>query len=231
VFITHSHIDHVACLPLTMIGDVRSGHVFNLYGPEKAQSYIDKYIKSMFEVNAMANIETIDCYKYNGLNPGDIFRLAANNTDLEIEVFKCDHVIPTISYGISELKKKLKPEYLDLPGKEIARLRKNGVDITSIVKHKRLAYVCDTSIAVFDLNPDILNYTVIFIECTFFLPDEVGNATETKHIHWYDLKPYVIKNQDKFFVLFHFSQRYIDIQISEFFQKELDSGIKNIYWW
>ena len=87
-----------------------------------------------------------------------------NKTDLEMKVFKCDHSIPTISYGISEVKHKLKEEYLGLPGKEIGELKKNKIKITKEVIHKKLAYVCDTSIQVVDLNPDILDYSVVFIE-------------------------------------------------------------------
>ena len=231
ILISHSHIDHIACLPFTMIGDIHSGHVFDLYGPSKAKPYIDKYIKSMFEVNALIDIDSIPWYKYHELNPYETFRITMNKTDLEIAVFECDHAIPTISYGISEIKQKLKDEYLGLAGKEIGILRKAGIAITHEVKHKKLAYVCDTSIKVFDLNPDILNYAVVFIECTFFQTDEIENAEKTQHIHWQSLKKYVVDNPNTYFVLFHFSQRYRDVEINEFFQKEVDSGIKNIHWW
>ena len=57
ILITHSHIDHIACLPFTMIGDVNGDHVFNLFGPEEAESYIGRYIKSMFEANALEEIK------------------------------------------------------------------------------------------------------------------------------------------------------------------------------
>lgn len=231
ILITHSHIDHICCLPLTMIGDVHSGHVFHIYGPSQAKKYINNYIKSMFEVNALVNIDDMPWYKYHGLFPNESFKTTMNNTDLEIAVFECDHSIPTISYGISEIKQKLKDEYSGLAGKDIGNLRKAGIAITHEVKHKKLAYICDTSIRVFDLNPDILNYAVIFIECTFFQPDEFENAEKTHHIHWQNLKPYVIGKPDVTFVLFHFSQRYKDEEISEFFQKEVDDGIKNIHWW
>ena len=172
-----------------------------------------------------------DWYKYNNLNPSDKFQLTTKKTDLEIVVFNCDHSIPTISYGLSELKQKLKPEYSGLAGKEIAKLRSDGVEITTEIQYKRLAYICDTSIAVFELNPDILNYAVIFIECTFLMPDELENAIVTKHIHWDQLKPYVLNHPDKIFMLFHFSQRYRDTQINEFFQRQVENGIKNLHWW
>jgi len=232
IFITHTHIDHIACLPFTMIGDSSTNHIFNIYAHADAQPYIHNYIKAMFSVNEMNEVnECINWYKYHPLQPFDVFRRTMNKQELEFCVFKCDHTIPTISYGISEIKQKLKEEYLNLPGKEIGLLRKQGVQITQEVLVKKVAYVCDTSIAVMDLNPSILEYEVVFIECTFFMPDELENATKTQHIHWDHLKKYVVDHPNVEFMLFHFSQRYRDEEISVFFQKELDAGLKNLHWW
>ena len=83
---------------------------------------------------------------------------------LQVEVFECDHPIPTISYGFSETKQKLKDQYKSLPGKEIGRLRKEGnIEITLKVINRPAAYVCDTSIDVFGLNPTMLAPRNIFI--------------------------------------------------------------------
>jgi len=233
IFITHTHIDHIACLPFTMIGDATSNHIFQIYAHELAKQYIDNYIKAMFSVNAMQECdECVNWYKYHPLSEETKpFRLTMNKQELEIEVFRCDHTIPTLSFGISEVKQKLKEEYAKLPGKEIGALRKQGVQVTQEVLAHKLAYVCDTSIAAFDLNPSILLYEVVMIECTFFMPDELENAGKTHHVHWDHLKKYVVENQNTKFMLFHFSQRYRDEEIGAFFQKEVDGGLKNLHWW
>jgi ribonuclease Z len=231
VFITHTHIDHIACLPLTMIGYER-GVELNICAPLKAKEYIGNYISSMFSLNAMSAINT-DWYIYHGLECGNSFRLSTKKTKLQVNVFKCDHALPTISYGFVEFKDKLKQQYIELPGKDIAALNKGGVEITEEIAYKRFAYVCDTSIKVFNLNPDILTYPVIFIECTFLHEDDYQNALDTKHIHWSQLKPVVLEHPDIFFVLFHFSQRYRDLEIDEFFnQEKIQTPIlTNIFWW
>ncbi len=218
-------------MPFTLIGDVNGDHRFQIYAHKDAEKYVGNYITSMFQLNAMTEVDTTNWYDFHGLSKNDVFRLTAKKTKLEIEVFECDHAIPTISYGLSEIKKKLKDEYIGLPGKEIAQLRKNGVEINTEVVQNKLAYICDTSINVFEMNSTILNYDVIFIECTFYMDDELDNAVTTKHIHWEHLKPIVVSNSDKLFVLFHFSQRYRDSEISDFFQTQVDSGITNIKWW
>lgn len=229
ILITHTHIDHIACLPLTLIGD--PGETIQIYGPSKAESYVVNYINAMFSVNAVSNLHTENVvFKYNSLNASLMFTLCANKTNMEIEVFKCDHAIPTISYGMAEIKEKLKDEYAAWTGKDIATVRKSGVIITRQVAYKRLAYVCDTSIKVFDLNPTLLSYPIIFIECTFLYDDELQNAIDTQHIHWSQLKPIVKANPKITFMLFHFSQRYRDVEITEFFEKEQES-VQNIFWW
>ena len=122
----------------------------------------------------------------------------------------------------------MKKEYIGLSGKQIVELKTNGIEITEQIIEKKFAYVCDTSIKVFDMNPSIIEYPVIFIECTFLMPGEIDLAKEKKHVHWSQLKPIVVANSQTHFVLFHFSQRYKDDEIAEFFEKE---NIKNIFWW
>lgn len=219
---------------MTLIEDVHSDHNIEIYGPSSAESYIKNYVYSMFSLNAMANINY--CHGWFGYNGVDAHQepisLTLNKTELSIEVFECDHAVPTVSYGISEIKTKLRDEFIGLTGKEIAKLRSEGIDVSQKVQQKKLAYICDTSIAVFDLNKTILEYATIFIECTFLYSDEYDNAKSTKHIHWSQLKPYIKSNPNIFFVLFHFSQRYRDCEIDEFFRKEMEENeIKNIYWW
>lgn len=233
IFITHSHLDHIALLPFTLLENGSENHV-NIYGPIEAKAFIDNYIMSMFSVNSLMPDLKLDFYTYHGLTAESKFRCTMNKNDIEIQVFKCDHGVPTVSYGMSECKQKLKDEYFGLPGKDLANLKKVGIEITREVKIKKLAYVCDTSIQVFEMNPDILQYPTVFIECTFFMNthDEINHADERKHIHWSKLKKYVLENPNVFFILFHFSQKYRDSEIKEFFDKEIEKeGIKNIYCW
>lgn len=229
ILITHTHIDHIACLPLSMIGDETGNHIFNIYAIDKAELYIRNYIQSMFEANAMTDtIKSGDWYKFVGKKSGDTFDINVKGTDLVVSVFECDHKIPTISYGFTETKQKLKDEYKGLSGKEIGGLRKKGVPVTELVKYPRFCYICDTSIKVFELNPEILGYNVIMIECTFLYPDELDNAIATQHIHWLQLEPYVKRHTDIKFILFHFSQRYRDVEIDQFFN---DQDCPNVTAW
>lgn len=235
IFITHPHLDHIAELPMTLIEDMHTDHKVVIYCHPSAVDLIDRFIKSAFMANAVDATEpdVSNCYEIIGVAAGSELPLIINKNKVNVEVFNCDHTIPTISYGFSLTVDKLKDEYKGLPGKEIGQLRKSGVAITEAITKKKFAYVCDTTIAVFKLNPSLIQYPVIYIECTFLFPEEKENAIKTNHIHWDDIKPIIIANPDIHFVLFHFSQRYKDSEIDKFFDTEFFKNpyFDNFDWW
>lgn len=223
IFITHTHGDHIANLPFTFIGDENGDHFIHLYAPLEAEAYLRKYISCLFEVNAMKTPEelpTREWYEYHGYNTPTTFRTSLNKSNFEIDVVICDHSIPTISYCFSLIKQKLKPEYSGLTTKEIGQLRKSGTTVTHEVVAPAFAFICDTSIEVLVNFPRILIFPIVFIECTFLYPEEFENARQTKHIHWDEIRPYVVANPNTIFVLIHFSLRYKEEEIIQFFRNQ-----------
>lgn len=53
------------------------------------------------------------------------------------------------------------------PGRELGRLRKEGVEIEEEFFHPLFAYLGDSSIKVYEENPELFDYPVIITECTF----------------------------------------------------------------
>jgi ribonuclease Z len=210
-----------------MIGDEKGDHIFHIYAPKQSEELLRQYIAALFNVNAVRNMRNTveEWYEFHPMTAGQEFPLIINKNPYLIEVFKCDHSIPTVSYGIKMIKHKLKEEYLSLPGKEIAAMRKEGKEITNEVITPTLAYVCDTSIKVFSLNPTILNYKTVIIECTF-LNEQDSNGSD--HIGWNELKPFVVENPHVNFILIHFSMKYKESEIRDFFVAE---GVTNARPW
>ena len=95
----------------------------------------------------------------------------------------------------------------------------------------KFAYILDTSIKTVADNEWLLNYPVVIIECTFIFDGEEQIATNKKHIHWNQLKPFVLKYPGTQFILTHFSQRYSDYVVASFFEIVRRMGIINIYPW
>ena len=115
-----------------------------------------------------------------------------------------------------------------MKGQEIRALKDVNAEITEEFVFKKFAYVCDTTIKVFDMNPTLLQYPVIFIECTFLYEDDLEMASGKKHIHFTELRPYIEENPTTEFMLIHFSQRYKDAEIQEFLEP---FNFPNLYWW
>lgn len=238
IMITHTHGDHIANLPFTMIGIDNAGKNYQvqLYGPNAAKQHMQNYVNVLFETNAMIDPvpqnELDQFYVYKGVVAGTSFDVMLRNERMVVEVFECDHRIPTVSYGFTQIKKKLAPQYTALKGNEIAALRQTGVDVSEDVPMKRFAYVCDTTINVFDLNPNLLTYPVIMIECTFIGNDEDETAEDKSHIYWRDLQHIVVAHPEITFMTFHFSRIYKDAEIRDFFELERNRlGIMNVYCW
>lgn len=73
-----------------------------------------------------------------------------------------------------------------LPGSEIAKLRKSGVEVSEDSFHPLFVFMGDTHITVFKQNPGLFNYPTIVVECTF-IKDEAEvreRADRDGHIHW-----------------------------------------------
>ena len=135
--------------------------------------------------------------------------------------------------AIEEKRSKLKEEYHGLSGKEIAALKKSGVEITHLETAKQFVFMGDTTVRVFEDHPEVLEYPLIFIECTLFGDSKLEqNARNTTHVHWNFLKPIVKANPHCLFMLIHFSLRWNEHQIEEYFDEQVkEEGITNLGLW
>jgi ribonuclease Z len=228
IFLSHTHLDHVVSLPFWVMASKKNPP--DVYGPTDAEPFVKNYIASTFSLNAVSNIKPDRCLRYNPIDPGMRFEINANKTKLSIQTFRCTHSIPTVGYGFSVMRDKLKSEYQGMAGPDLKRRKIEGHTLTEEVVIKKFAYICDSTIAVLDNNPDLLDYKVIFIECTFLHEHELELSKKKNHVHWDHLKPYVQKYSDITFILFHFSQRYRDKEIVSFFKKNGNSFTNVIPW-
>jgi ribonuclease BN (tRNA processing enzyme) len=146
-----------------------------------------------------------------------------------ITTFECHHPVPTLGYGISEIRKNLKPIYRDATQTELEQLKIDGVDICEDKTVNHFVFLGDTTHQVFAKNPSILTYRNVIVECTFFDLRDVKRAKVDKHMHWENLKPIIMANPGVHFILIHFSLKYRYSVISSFFEQELrDNCITNV---
>lgn len=233
ILITHGHSDHIANLPFHLYGNLKEVEKTELYMPHQIESKISDFIYSMFKLSF--DCENINANFYNS-NPVKLTEkqnysyLTINKKKFRLEYFRCDHSVPCIGYGISELRRKLKDEYKGLESNEIAKLKKEGTKIDDEYYDNQFVFLGDTTSNLFNFeeNKNLLNYKNIIIECSFLYEDDIQHAIDKKHNHWKFLSPYILSNPNVHFILIHFSPRYKKEEIEKFFEKE---NILNITVW
>jgi len=231
ILLTHTHSDHIANLPFHLYG--KSGKNVDertyLFMPKEAHKLIDNFINSMFKASFFDDTDELNLNLYHPklVEPNNKIMLPCHK-NIFLEIFKCDHSVPCVAYGLYEIRKKLKDEYKNLSGKEIGLLKKNGTQIDYEYEEHSFIFFGDTSIDMFynEANKNIYNYKTFIVECSFLTDDEIKHADEKKHMHWIYLKKIVLAHPDIEFILIHFSPRYKKKFIEDFFVEENVQNVK-----
>jgi ribonuclease BN (tRNA processing enzyme) len=149
--------------------------------------------------------------------------------NLLVEVVEGYHSIPSYGYGFNIVTQKLKKEYHGLPGKEIAKLRKDGVQITEEICRPELIFYGDTTAKTLLVDSDWKKYPVIVIECTIYEPEDVVKQERLEeHIAWFQIEDVIKSNLDNYFVFIHSSEAVDDQFLKDFEEgKKKELGISN----
>lgn len=226
IFITHCHADHIASLPLIILENINYKLVTKIYCYNVNTTLLENMVDAFLMCNYNSNKIPKTYYEFIAIDPLKTFRTKLNKQDVIVKPFISDHRVPTLSYGFSEIRNKLKDEFIGLDKKEIIELKKNGIEITKTIEVDNIVFCGDTTCKIFENNPDILKFNNIIIECTFFEDDELSSAEERKHMHWKLLKKIIKENNSINFYLIHISARYKN-------HKELEEkylkGINNVF--
>jgi len=218
VFITHSHIDHSKEVPWMALRE----QGVHIHCPEAVRHRMENFVRAEVELNSARDFDPsymTDCH-FVGVNPGDVVEFTKN---YRVKVIECQHAVTCVGYCFDQLKKRLKPEHAKKTGKELGLLRKKGEVIEEEYWEPLFVFMGDTSIEVFERNPMLFDYPTIITECTF-VPDASENLEQMLarcqrdgHIHWNQLEPYVLGHPKTTFILMHFSLRYKESELMQFF--------------
>lgn len=139
-----------------------------------------------------------------GVKPGDEFRIKGN---LYARAFAVKHSYGAVGYTIIEKRKKLKPEYTDLKGPQIVKLKNQGVEIEYTLEFPIVSYMGDTGYMDFSQIKDIATSKILIIECTFFLDEHRERADDGKHMHIDEFAGLIEKMENEHVIVTHLSQR------------------------
>ena len=200
ILVSHAHADHIGALPAVL-------GVRGLLGRAPPRLFVPSAVAPIVE-STLAEFSRLQRYplsvELEAVNPGDQYQL---RRDLSVRVFRTHHSVPSVGYQLFRQVQKLKPEYLGLPGREIAKRRQAGEALFDSVEHLELAYATDTLIRVLDTHPSLLKTRVLVLECSFI--DERKSLAESRagcHIHLDELAERASEFENEHLVLMHFSQ-------------------------
>lgn len=206
VCLTHGHLDHAA-------GLAHHASRRKLTGLPPARVFAPA--ESLGDLEALLSA----CERLENVQYGTLLEPAVEGAaillrnDLELRFLSGRHRVPSAGYLFSEIRRKLKDEFLGMPGEKIADLRREGVEVTRREETPLLAYPGDCGPDIFDAVPELFSARVLLIECSFFGPDDISRARAYEHLHLADFLERADSFRNEVIVLTHFSMRYSSDEI------------------
>jgi ribonuclease Z len=220
VFLTHAHGDHARCLPRhwqlrRMLGNVKPAAYFL---PESIRAGCEGWVRAEALFEGVPD-EAVETPAFHGLvGDAQLVTLPYRN-DLRVRAFPVHHSVPSLGYTILSHRKKLKPEYRELPGQEIAKLRKAGTEVQVEVDEPLLTFIGDCNGATLLEQEHIWDSPVLILEATFLEPGEEELAAKKAHTHLSEIAAALEKLGDRvacqYIVLKHFSMKYARERVVE----------------
>ena len=213
VFLTHAHGDHARCLPRhwqlrRMVGNARPATYFL---PDEIRAGCEGWIRAEAQFEGVPE-DGVETPSFHGLVPAEELVVLPYRKDLRVRAFPVRHSVPSLGYTILAHKRKLKAEYLELPGPEIAKLRKTGVDVQLDVDEPLVTFIGDCIGGSLVEQAHIWASPILIIEATFLEAGEEELAAKKLHTHLSDIAHALEHFGDRVacrhIVLKHFSMRY-----------------------
>jgi ribonuclease Z len=208
-FVSHTHMDHLVALPVYVARRrMMKMEPPTIYLPEHAIEPIQKILKYFSRMD-------------RGRLPCTLLPIAAGD-EIEISrehvvtVSPTMHTVPSFGFVVWERRKKLKPEFLNLPGEKIRDLKFAGVEITTEMRIPRVAYLGDSSPDGLDACPAMFEAEVLITEMTFVAArHRKEKIHKYGHMHLDDIIERREKFHNQLIIASHFSTRYHTKQVVE----------------
>ncbi len=221
IFLSHGHVDHLGALAshlgIRALTGTRSPPT--LFLPAEIEEDVLETLRSMTRIQRYdLKVQAVP------MLPGDT---ATMRGDIQVRAFRTHHGVPSLGYSLVRQIKKLKDEYLHLPGHEIADRKRAGEDLFRVEERNEISYCTDTLIQVLDNNPELYESQVLVLESTFL--DERKTLESTRagcHIHLDEIIERADNFKNEALVLMHFSQLYKPREVAEILDKRCPAGLR-----
>jgi ribonuclease Z len=221
ILLSHGHVDHIGSLP-ALLG-IRA-----LHGKSRPPRVIMPAEIVPDLVAALATLSKLQRWSLEieaiGMNPGDELELRG---DLRVRAVRTFHPVPSLAYVVVRRVSKLRPEFRDLSGGEIAARRRAGEAMLEHDDRMELAYATDTLVSVFEHSPELLRARVLIMECTFLdARKSLEGARAGCHIHLDEVIERAESFENEVIVLMHASQLYRPEEVATILDKRVPAALR-----
>jgi ribonuclease Z len=200
ICISHSHMDHLAGLGYYLSQRAFQGmKPGTVLVPREIERPVDQLLRSWRDVERQGTPYT--------LVPMMSGKLHEVRRDFGIRAFATHHGGSSLGYCAISVREKLKPEYHDKTGPELAQMKMDGVEIQYRLEVPLVAFLGDTTIGNVFEQPDVQNAEILITECTFFDAEHRTKAKAGKHLHVEQFAEVLPKLKNKHIILGHVSRR------------------------
>lgn len=219
-FITHTHLDHVAALPVYVARRrMMKMEPPRVFVPAESAEDVRRLLQIMQRLDRGRQVcELI------AVEPGQQIELSREHV---VTVWPTVHTIPSVGYVVWERRNKLKEEYVGLSGDQIRDLRKSGTAVTREIRMPLVAYTGDTSPAGLDACEAAFQAKILITELSFIRKNHRREKIHKfGHMHLDDFLEREHLFQNEVIVAGHFSTRYHPTEVRKLLDAKLPESLK-----
>jgi ribonuclease Z len=219
-FLSHTHLDHIAALPVYVARRrMMKMEPPRIFVPEESVEDVRRFFLIMQRLDRGRML----C-ELNGVAPGMEIELSREHV---VTVFRTTHTIPSVGYVVWDRRRKLKDEYIGLPGDKIRDLRLGGTEVTREVRAPLVCYTGDTSPAGLDAYPPAMEAKILITELSFIRPNHRREKIHKfGHMHLDDLLERADRFHNEVIICAHFSTRYHPNEVRRVVEARLPPSLR-----
>jgi len=220
VLFTHAHMDHMGGVAFhTSTRSLRNMRPPTYVVPRQYEAQFER----LFEVWRGLDHSEMP-HRTVAIDPGEEHEL---KNGLVARPFPALHTAPCQGYVLWSRREKLKLEFRELSGPEIAQLRQDGVEITETLETPEVAFCTDSRIEAVERVEVLRSARLLILETTFV--DERVSVEECRdkgHIHLDEIADRADLFRNEAILLTHFSARYKPAEILAALDAKLPADLR-----